>query len=74
MLHFVRETEDGVELRTRFWLGYHILDKKPYYCFPKGVVIPAIAAKGLAIHNVLEYSNLRSFLPEIYREEHDKVQ
>lgn len=69
MLHFIRETEDGIEFRTRFWMGYHILDKKPHYCLPKIAKIPPMVAKGLAIHNVLEYSNLRSFLPQIYAEQ-----
>jgi hypothetical protein len=32
-----------------------------------------ILGGGLAIHNVLEFSNLRSFLPQIYQEEHDKA-
>lgn len=73
MMHFVRETDDGIELRTRFWMGYHILDKTPHYCLPKIAVIPPIVAKGLAIHNVFEYSNLRSFLPQIYNEEFGKA-
>lgn len=29
MCHFVRETEDGIELRSRFWLGWHIIGGKP---------------------------------------------
>jgi phloretin hydrolase len=69
MLHFIRETDNGIEFRTRFWIGYHVLDKTPHYCLPKGAVIPPIAAKGLAIHNVLEFTNLKSFLPQIYQEE-----
>jgi len=73
MLHFIREIDGGIEFRTRFWMGYHILDKKPHYCLPKIAVIPPMVAKGLAIHNVLEFSNLRSFLPQIYQEEHDKA-
>lgn len=73
MLHFIREIEGGIEFRTRFWLGYHVLNKKPHLCIPKGAMIPPFVAKGLAIHNVLEFSNLRSFLPEIYREQHDKA-
>jgi hypothetical protein len=73
MLHFIRETDDGIEFRTRFWMGYHILDKKLHYCLPKTVIVPSIVAKGLAIHNVLEFSNLRSFLPQIYQEEHGQA-
>lgn len=69
MLHFIREIEGGIEFRTRFWMGYHILDKKPHYCLPKIAKIPEIAAKGLARHNVVEFTNLRSFLPQIYNEQ-----
>ena len=69
MMHFVRETPDGVEFRTRFWMGYHILNKKPHYCLPKTAKLPEIVAKGLAMHNVEEYTNLASFLPQIYEEQ-----
>ena len=69
MMHFVREIPEGVEFRTRFWMGYHILDKKPYYCLPKTAKLPEIVAKGLAMHNVEEYTNLASFLPQIYEEQ-----
>jgi hypothetical protein len=74
MMHFVREIPEGVEFRTRFWMGYHILDKKPYYCLPKTARIPEIVAKGLAMHNVEEYTNLASFLPQIYEEEKGLIQ
>ena len=74
MMHFVREIPEGIEFRTRFWMGYHILDKKPYYCLPKTAKLPEIVAKGLAIHNVEEYTNLASFLPQIYEEQKGIVQ
>jgi DAPG hydrolase PhiG domain len=32
------------------------------------VRVPIEALRGLAFHNVMEYSNLASFLPEIYAE------
>ena len=69
MCHFVREIAGGVELRTRFWMGYHMVDKKPKLLLLPGVIIPEIAPKSLAIHNVLEYTNLASFLPELYAEQ-----
>jgi len=69
MLHLICEIPGGIEFRTRFWIGYHVLNKKPHYCLPKEAVIPDVVAKGLAIHNVMEYTNLASFLPEIYEEE-----
>lgn len=73
MMHFIREIPGGIEFRTRFWIGYHILDKKPHYCLPKIAKIPEIVAKGLAMHNVLEYSNLASFLPQIYEEQQGAI-
>jgi len=69
MCHFVREIPGGVEFRTRFWMGYHMVDKKPKLLLPPGIKIPDIAPKSLATHNVLEYTNLASFLPEIYAEQ-----
>jgi len=69
MCHFIREIPGGIEFRTRFWMGYHIVDKKPKLLLPPGIKIPEVAPRNLATHNVLEYTNLASFLPEIYREQ-----
>lgn len=74
MMHFVREVDGGIELRTRFWMGYHIVDKKPYKLLPKGVRLPEMVPAGLATHNVWEYHNLASFLPQIYEEQGGVVQ
>ena len=63
----------GVELRTRFWMGWHVLNKKPHKLMPDGAQIPEIAIKGLAIHNVCEFSNLASFLPQLYDEQQGKI-
>lgn len=69
MIHFVREISDGVEFRTRFWMGYHLVDNKPQFFLPSGARIPDLAVRGLAVHNVYEYANLASFLPQIYQEQ-----
>lgn len=69
MVHFVRETDEGIEFRTRFWMGYRINKGKPMCVLPPGVKVPIEAPMGLAFHNVMEYSNLASFLPQIYAEE-----
>jgi hypothetical protein len=68
MLHFCREIEGGVELRTRFWMGYRINKGRGMCVLPPWVKLPIQAPMGLAFHNVMEYSNLASFLPEIYAE------
>jgi phloretin hydrolase len=69
MIHFIREIPGGIEFRTRFWMGYHVLNKKPFLLIPKGIRVPDEVPAGLARHNVCEYANLASFLPEIYAEQ-----
>lgn len=73
MTHFVREIPGGVEFRSRFWLGYHMVDKKPVKLVPEGVKIPIQVAMGLAFHNVCEYSNLAAILPSLYEEMEGKI-
>jgi phloretin hydrolase len=68
MLHFVREIDGGIEFRTRFWMGYRVNQGKGMCVLPPGVRVPEVAPMGLAFHNVMEYSNLAAFLPEIYAE------
>ncbi len=69
MMHFIREIPGGIEWRTRFWMGYHIVNKIPYLLLPKGVRLPDFVPAGLARHNVHEFTNLASFLPSIYKEQ-----
>ena len=72
MCHFVRDIPGGIEYRTRFWLGYQVVEKRPVCILPPGAKVPWQAPFGLAVHNVQEYSNLRAFLPKIYAEQRDK--
>ena len=69
LCHFFREIPGGVEARGRFYIGCKYLDKVPYKILPPGIVIPEIASKAMGFHNVLEYANLASFLPELYAEQ-----
>ncbi|MFR1724525.1 DAPG hydrolase family protein [Emergencia timonensis] len=68
MMHYYRETEDGIESRTRFWLGYRIIKGQPVCVLPEGAKVPEFVPMGLALHNVEEFSHLASFLPQLYRE------
>lgn len=68
MMHFCRETEDGVEFRTRFWIGYRWNKGIPMCVLPQGVQVPVEVPMGLAFHNVEEYSHLASILPDLYKE------
>jgi phloretin hydrolase len=73
MLHFVREIEGGIEFRTRFWMGHRIVKGRAQCVLPPWIRLPVEAPMGLAYHNVMEYSNLASFLPQIYAEEGPEV-
>ena len=41
-------------------------EEKAKLLLPPGVAIPEEVPRGLARHNVLEYSNLRAMVPQIY--------
>lgn len=69
MCHFIRPTDTGCELRTRFWIGYCVKDGKPQQTIiPPGAAMPDVMAIGLCAHNVKEYTNLAAILPEVYKE------
>ncbi|AGF56036.1 hypothetical protein B0P06_005707 [Clostridium saccharoperbutylacetonicum] len=73
MIHYFRETPDGVESRSRFWMGYNMIDGKPCKLLPDGIQIPVQAPMGLAFHNVEEYSNLAVILPSLYKEMNGEI-
>ena len=69
MVHFARETDRGLEVRTRFWLGYTFSGRKPVCMIPEGSSVPEKAIYQLACHCVQEYSNLKHILPGLYEEQ-----
>jgi len=74
MLHFIREIEGGVEFRSRFWIGYQMIEKQPKLLLPPYIKIPAVIPQGLALHNIYEYTNLASFLPQLYHEQQGRIE
>jgi hypothetical protein len=69
MCHIFRpHPEGGLEHRTRFWLGYRFSGGKPELSLPPGISVPTAAIKGLATHNVHEFTRFKYFLPRIYKE------
>ena len=67
MCHTVRELETGgIELRTRFWFGYQMIDGKPVKILPDGIRMDPGVAKGLAHHAIEEYTRLSHLLPKVY--------
>ncbi|MEM1576009.1 MAG: hypothetical protein QXT98_00675 [Archaeoglobaceae archaeon] len=81
MCHFVRKAQEGVELRSRFWIGERLevegfggkilswLLNRPII---KRRVIPRDVGKHMFHHCAQEYHNLSEILPEIYNEESQK--
>ncbi len=77
MIHYVRATDDGVEMRSRFWMGrdfeamaggWPIAAALADNRVVKGLVLPEHASRGLAWHCATEYHHLASFLAELYEE------
>lgn len=71
MTHFVREIEGGIELRSRFWMGWNYENGRDVKKIEDGDRYPDFAVMGLAIHNVKEFTNLAAILPSLYAEEKD---
>lgn len=68
MLHTARDTEDGCELRSRFWLGCHVIDGVGTCLLPPGMKFPEELTIQLLSHNFNEYTNLAAILPSVYAE------
>lgn len=69
MCHFLRKIPGGTELRTRFWMGWHIINGKDVWLLPACARLPLEAPRMLYMHAAKEFSNLARLLPRIYAEE-----
>jgi hypothetical protein len=80
MVHLVRRTDHGVELRSRYWTGHRMLLNLPGP-LPSIPLDGALSALGLKrrliglrvayeqlLHDQTEMTNLSSFLADLYRE------
>jgi len=77
MVHYVRVVEGGVEMRSRFWMATDIegmaggagilafFIDNPFF---KRRMLPEKLPRELALHCANEYSQLASFLPELYEQ------
>lgn len=74
MLHSVRPIDDGIELRSRFWLGWNVDTNthEPIRVIPEDKTIDGEVAKRLGIHSIKEMTNLAKILPAVYQENKDK--
>ena len=69
MTHMARDLEGGCELRSRFWMGYQIIDGVAKKMIPDGMVFPEPVVAELLGHNFAEFTNLAAILPEVYAQE-----
>ena len=72
MTHFLRSVPGGSELRTRFWMGWHIISGKARRMLPEGAALPIEVPRALVYHNAKEFTNLAAILPQVYAEERDR--
>ncbi len=75
MCHFARETGEGIELRSRFWIGerieFYSAAGRPVNpilntSLVRSKAVPKRAPEALARHCAQEYANLASLLPELW--------
>ncbi len=63
MCHIIKQTDNGVLLISRFWMGESLKSK-----LLKKVVLTDSLAKGMTEHCCIEYRNLAEILPCLYEE------
>lgn len=71
MTHFVREIPGGIELRSRFWIGYGLVDGQAGQAGARRRVRPGGGTHGLFAHNLKEFGHLAAILPQVYAENKD---
>lgn len=71
MTHMVRKIPGGIELRSRFWIGWGLVDGQVVKLVPDGIGIPVEVPMGLFAHNLKEFGHLATILPQLYAEQKD---
>jgi hypothetical protein len=79
LIHLIRETEDGCEMRSRFWLGRlevrgipgaRILGRIAASRAVARRAVPMSQGRDLVVHCAMEMNHLASFLPDLYADHH----
>ena len=68
MTHKWYPYQDGILFVSRFWIGYALVEGEFRKILPEGARVPDMVPKGLFAHNIKEFTNLASILPEVWRE------
>ena len=72
MTHKWYPYKDGVMFCSRFWVGVIMTESGELINgMPEGISVPLQVPKNLYAHNIKEFTNLASFLPQIYVENKD---
>jgi hypothetical protein len=81
LLHLIRETSEGCEMRSRFWLGdVHLralpdgnpVDSILSSRFVRRTLLPRRIARDLLVHCAEEMNHLASFLPALFAQENGR--
>ena len=79
IIHLIRETQDGCEMRSRFWLGKielkgvpaaGVLSKVAGSRFVAKRAVPIEQGRNMVVHCAAEMNHLASFLPDLYADYH----
>lgn len=74
MTHKLMQGTDCLVLKSRFWIGYGLSPEGDVIkLLPDGASVPELVPRALFGHNIKEFTNLASFLPELYAEEGHKA-
>ncbi|OOB79437.1 MAG: hypothetical protein BEN18_03930 [Epulopiscium sp. Nuni2H_MBin001] len=72
--HAVRLVNGGVEFRSHYWLNYTIKNNKISVSkIPLPIQVVSALAKNNCIHSLIEYNNLASILPQLYKEQAGQI-
>lgn len=72
VVHFCRETAGGLEMRSRFWIGYHFDGDSAKKMMSDDQRVDPIIVKFFATHCHEEMNNLAAILPQLYEEEYSR--
>ena len=79
IIHLIRETDNGCEMRSRFWLGKielkgvpaaGVLSKVAGSRFVAKRAVPIEQGRNMVVHCAAEMNHLGSFLPDLYADYH----
>lgn len=82
LIHLIRETEDGCEMRSRFWLGKAAIRGQGAHSVWNKIAgsskiskraAPLSIGRDMVVHCAMEMNHLASFLPDLYRDYNPSV-